>query len=83
MVLRGLRHGAGMVWKDRDVPATADGLQAVVAELNLGHWARVPPQRALPREPDLWLARPVHEGLHEELGCSSCSERQKARVGLL
>ena len=27
--------------------AAADDLQAVVAELNAGHYARVPPQRAL------------------------------------
>ena len=33
--------------KHRAVPAAADDLQAVVAELNAGHGARVPPQRAL------------------------------------
>ena len=33
--------------KHRAVVAAADDLQAVVAELNAGHPARVPPQRAL------------------------------------
>jgi len=33
--------------KHRAVVAAADDLQAVVAELNAGHGARVPPQRAL------------------------------------
>jgi hypothetical protein len=33
--------------KHRAVVAAADDLQAVVAELNASHYARVPPQRAL------------------------------------
>ena len=33
--------------KHRAVVAAADDLQAVVAELNAGHYVRVPPQRAL------------------------------------
>jgi hypothetical protein len=33
--------------KHRAVCAAADDLQAVVAELNAGHYVRVPPQRAL------------------------------------
>ena len=33
--------------KHRAVVAAADDLQAVVAELNAGHYARVPRQRAL------------------------------------
>ena len=33
--------------KHRAVGAAADDLQAVVAELNASHYARVPPQRAL------------------------------------
>ena len=40
----GTQNGA---YKHRAVVAAADDLQAVVAELNAGHGARVPPQRAL------------------------------------
>ena len=39
--------------KHRAVVAAADDLQAVVAELNAGHGARVPPQRALLLNPSL------------------------------
>ena len=42
--------------KHRAVPAAADDLQAVIAELNAGHPARVAPQRALLLNPALWLA---------------------------
>ena len=41
--------------KHRAVVAAADDLQAVVAELNASHHARVPPQRAL-----LLMAQPRH-----------------------
>ena len=41
--------------KHRAVVAAADDLQAVVAELNAGHGARVPPQRAL-----LFMDQPPH-----------------------
>ena len=46
--------------KHRAVVAAADDLQAVVAELNAGHPARVPPQRALLLMDQTRRSEPVH-----------------------
>ena len=46
--------------KHRAVVAAADDLQAVVAELNAGHYVRVPPQRALLLMAQPRTSAPVH-----------------------
>ena len=51
--------------KHRAVVAAADDLQAVVAELNAGHDARVPPQRALLLMAQTRMSASVHAAAND------------------
>jgi hypothetical protein len=51
--------------KHRAVVAAADDLQAVVAELNAGHYVRVPPQRALLLMDQTRRSAPVHAAAND------------------
>ena len=51
--------------KHRAVVAAADDLQAVVAELNAGHYVRVPPQRALLLMAQTRTSASVHAGAND------------------